>query len=71
MIHTELLLHNNRVFNALMSLSSQARTLMALTHAFYSDPRSFLKVHEFNHEPQRFNYAELLRDLGHSTGEPT
>lgn len=49
----------------------EARTLVALTHAFYSDPRSFLKVHEFNHEPQRFSYTDLLRDLGHSTGEPT
>jgi len=44
---------------------AQARTLMALLHVYYSDPASFLHVHRFNHEPGKFSYDEVLRDLGH------
>jgi len=49
----------------------QARTLMALMHAFYSDPQSFLRVNEFNHEPHKFRYEDLLRELGHTTDGAT
>lgn len=42
----------------------QARTLMTLTYAFYSDPVSFLHVHNFNHSPAEFNFAELAKELG-------
>ncbi len=45
---------------------AQARTLMALTHAFYSDSQSFLRVHEFNNEPEKFRYDQLLAALGHN-----
>jgi hypothetical protein len=44
---------------------------MALTHTFYSEPRSYLRVNDFNHEPHKFRYDDLLRELGHSTGDIT
>ncbi|KAL3144817.1 hypothetical protein ABBQ38_001926 [Trebouxia sp. C0009 RCD-2024] len=43
---------------------AEARTLMTLTYAFYSDPVSFLHVHNFNHNPAQFNFAELAKELG-------
>ncbi len=43
---------------------TQARTLMTLTYAFYTDPVSFLHVHKFNHSPAEFNFAEMARELG-------
>ena len=49
-------------------LKVQARTLMTLTYAFYSDPVSFLHVHKFNHSPCEFNFAELAKELG--IGQP-
>jgi hypothetical protein len=49
----------------------QARTLMALMHTVYSDPRSYLRVNEFNHEPHKFSYVDLLQELGHSTDDIT
>lgn len=42
----------------------QARTLMTLTYAFYTDPVSFLHVHNFNHSPAEFNFAEMAKELG-------
>ncbi len=42
----------------------QARTLMTLTYAFYTDPVSFLHVHKFNHSPNEFNFAEMAKELG-------
>ncbi|KAK9820497.1 hypothetical protein WJX72_010902 [[Myrmecia] bisecta] len=45
--------------------SPEARTLMGLTYAFYSDPQSYLHVHNFNHDTGRFDYQKLLADLGH------
>ena len=44
----------------------QARTLMALTHAFYVEPSGFLQVNQFNHEPSKFRYEDVLQHLGHS-----
>ena len=49
----------------------QARTLMTLTYAFYSDPVSFLHVHNFNHSPADFNFAELAKELGIGTDAHT
>ncbi|KAL0028879.1 hypothetical protein WJX77_002639 [Trebouxia sp. C0004] len=43
---------------------AEARTLMTLTYAFYTDPVSFLHVHKFNHSPAEFNFAEMARELG-------
>ena len=49
----------------------QAQTLMTLTYAFYSDPVSFLHVHNFNHSPADFNFAELAKELGIGTDTHT
>jgi len=43
---------------------AEARTLMTLTYAFYTDPVSYLHVHKFNHSPAEFNFAELAKELG-------
>lgn len=43
----------------------QARTLMVLAHAFYTDPMNYQHVHNFNHDPDRFDYKEILQQLGH------
>ena len=53
------------------NIGLQARTLMALMHTIYSDPRSYLRVNEFNHEPHKFSYVDLLQELGHSTDDIT
>lgn len=49
----------------------QARTLMTLTYAFYSDPVSFLHVHNFNHSPAEFSFAEVAKELGIGSDTPT
>ena len=49
----------------LSTLSSlQARTLMTLMYAFYTDPVSFLHVHNFNHSPEEFSFEAMLAELG-------
>ncbi|KAL3144065.1 hypothetical protein ABBQ32_003863 [Trebouxia sp. C0010 RCD-2024] len=49
---------------------AEARTLMTLMYAFYSDPVSFLHVHNFNHNPAQFSFAELAKELGIGTDTP-
>mmetsp|Transcript_3844 Transcript_3844/g.10903 ORF Transcript_3844/g.10903 Transcript_3844/m.10903 type:complete len:277 (+) Transcript_3844:184-1014(+) len=41
----------------------EARTLMALLHSYYLDPRGYLKVHTFNHTPDSFDFDELLGEI--------
>jgi hypothetical protein len=44
----------------------QARTLMALGSAFYLDALNYVHVHNFNHDPPRFDYNQVLQQLGHA-----
>ena len=47
-------------------LPVQARTLMALGSAFYLDALNYVHVHNFNHDPLRFDYNQILQQLGHA-----
>ena len=42
----------------------QARTLLQLVRAFYTDPSAHRLVYTFNHEPEKFNFDALLAELG-------
>lgn len=63
-------LHSEQVQVLTLRFCMQARTLMTLTYAFYSDPVSFLHVHNFNHSPAEFNFADLAKELGIGSDTP-
>jgi hypothetical protein len=44
---------------------SQGRTLLQLARAFYTDPSAHRLVYRFNHEPEKFDFDQLLAELGH------
>ena len=48
-------------------IHAQARTLMELVRAFYSDPAAHQWVYRFNHQQEAFSFEELLRQLGHKS----
>lgn len=37
---------------------------MTLMYAYYTDPVSFLHVHNFNHSPEEFSFEAMLAELG-------
>lgn len=43
---------------------AEARTLLQLARAFYTDPGAHRHVYRFNHEPDAFSFDELLAELG-------
>lgn len=51
---------NDKVIN-----TAEANTLMELTRAFYADAPSYMMVHNFNHEPAKFDFQTLLKELGY------
>lgn len=42
----------------------EARTLLQLARAFYTDPGAHRFVYAFNHEPEKFSFDALLAELG-------
>lgn len=52
--------------------SLQGRTLLELARAFYSDAAAYQMVFAFNHQPDKFDFQQLCRELGISTaGRPS
>jgi hypothetical protein len=58
------LLRGDVVNDAVISLA-EARTLLQLVRAFYTDPAAHRLVYKFNHESDKFDFNELLAQLGH------
>ena len=65
-LRTHMLAHNHTVSEATILLYVQARTLMALGSAFYLDALNYIHAHNFNHDPPRFDYNQILQQLGHA-----
>ncbi|KIZ05677.1 ATP synthase F1 complex assembly factor 1 [Monoraphidium neglectum] len=53
--------------DAVVSLS-EARTLLQLARAFYTEPEAHRLVYQFNHQPDKFSFDALLAELGHKAG---
>lgn len=54
--------HNPPAFRAALPPPprAQARTVLELLRAFYSDDEDYKAVHEFNHNPSQFDFQALL-----------
>lgn len=52
--------------------AAEGRTLLELARAFYSDAAAYQMVFAFNHQPDKFDFQQLCRELGVSTaGRPS
>ncbi|KAF6264976.1 ATP11 protein-domain-containing protein [Scenedesmus sp. NREL 46B-D3] len=49
--------------------TAEARTVMELTRALYTDASSYQMVYKFNHAPDTFDFGLLLQQLGISSGQ--
>lgn len=44
---------------------------MELVRAFYTDPQAHQMVYAFNHQPDKFDFKQLLLELGMTTAGGT
>ncbi|KAI8477000.1 MAG: ATP11 protein-domain-containing protein [Monoraphidium minutum] len=63
-----LVLTRGDVINDAVVTLPEARTLLQLVRAFYTDPEAYRLVYQFNHEQERFSFDALLAQLGHVGG---
>lgn len=65
--HGLVLLRGDVLYPELIN-TAEARTVMELTRALYTDPSSYQMVYQFNHAPDKFDFGLLLQQLGISNG---
>jgi hypothetical protein len=48
----------------------QGKELMQLTEQLYCNAAGYIHIHNFNHDPQAFDYIQLLQHIGEIQGVP-